>query len=68
MFRVSVCPSSGVLGCIRCILLHMVFSIVKENCAFSFTVLDTKCSSIQRIQPNILEYGHIDARNMYSYL
>jgi hypothetical protein len=26
MFRASICPSSGVLGCIRCMLLHMVFS------------------------------------------
>ena len=25
MFRASICPSSGVLGCIRCILPHMVF-------------------------------------------
>ena len=33
MFRVSICPSSGVLGCIRIILLHMVSSTVKENCA-----------------------------------
>ena len=33
MFRVSICPSSGVLGCIRIILLHMVSSTIKENCA-----------------------------------
>ena len=33
MFRASICPSSGVLGRIRIILLHMVFSTVKENCA-----------------------------------
>jgi len=26
MFRASICPSSGVLGCLRCILQHMVFS------------------------------------------
>ena len=26
MFWASICPSSGVLGCIRFILLHMVFS------------------------------------------
>ena len=26
MFRASICPSSGVLGCIRIILLHMVSS------------------------------------------
>ena len=26
MFRASICPSSGVLGCIRIMLLHMVFS------------------------------------------
>jgi len=32
MFQASICPSSGVLGCIRIILLHMVFSTVKENC------------------------------------
>jgi hypothetical protein len=31
MFRASICPPSGVLGCIRCILLHTVFSTVKEN-------------------------------------
>ena len=28
MFRASICPSSGVLGCIRIMLLHMVFSTV----------------------------------------
>ena len=33
MFRATICPSSGVLVCIRIILLHMVFSTVKENCA-----------------------------------
>ena len=33
MFRASICPSSGVLGCIRIMLLHMAFSTVKENCA-----------------------------------
>ena len=33
MFRASICPSSGVLDCIRIILLHMVSSIIKENCA-----------------------------------
>ena len=33
MFRASICPSSGVLGCVRTILLHMVFSTIKENCA-----------------------------------
>ena len=32
MFRASVCPSSGVLSCIRIILLHMVSSTIKENC------------------------------------
>jgi len=26
MFRASICQSSGVLGFIRCILLHMMFS------------------------------------------
>ena len=31
---------------------------------FSFIVLNTICSSIQRIQPNTPEDGHIDARNM----
>ena len=25
VFRASICPSSGVLGCIRIILLHMAF-------------------------------------------
>ena len=73
MFRASICPSSGVLGCIRCILLHMVFSTVKENFAlmggfnltqFSFTVLNIICRSIQHIQPNTPEDGHIDAQNM----
>ena len=79
MFRVSICPSSGVLSCIRIVLLHMVSSTVKENCAlvgsyntlwqptntqFSFIVLDTMWSSIIRIQPNTPEDGHIDARNM----
>jgi len=33
VFRASICPSSGVLGCIRIILLHTVSSIIKENCA-----------------------------------
>jgi len=33
MFRASICPSSGVLSCIHFILLHIVFSTVKENCA-----------------------------------
>ena len=33
MFRASICPSSGVLGCIRIILLHMVSITTKENCA-----------------------------------
>jgi len=33
MFRPSTCPSSGVLGCIRFILQHIVFSTVKENSA-----------------------------------
>ena len=33
MFRASICPSSGVLGCTLIILLHMVFSTIKENCA-----------------------------------
>ena len=33
MFRASVCPSSGILGCIRILLLHMVFSTLNENCA-----------------------------------
>jgi hypothetical protein len=32
MFRASICPSSGVLGCTRCILLHMLFNTIKENC------------------------------------
>ena len=31
MFRASNCPSSGVLGCIHIVLLHMVFYTVKEN-------------------------------------
>ena len=34
------------------------------NAQFSFTVLNTICSSIIYIQPNIPEDGHIDARNM----
>ena len=33
MFRASIYPSSGVLGCILIILLHMVSSTIKENCA-----------------------------------
>jgi len=33
MFRASICPSSGLLSCIRIVPLHMVFSTVKENCA-----------------------------------
>ena len=34
------------------------------NAQFSFTVLNTICISIKRIQPNTPEDGHIDARNM----
>jgi len=34
------------------------------NAQFPFTVLNTICSGIQRIQPNTPEDGHIDARNM----
>jgi len=26
MFRASICPTSGLLGCIRIVLLHKVFS------------------------------------------
>ena len=33
MFRATICPSSGVLGCIRIILLDMVSSTIKEDCA-----------------------------------
>ena len=33
MFRASICPSSGVLGCMRVKLLHMVSSTIKENFA-----------------------------------
>ena len=38
----------------------------RELCVsgFSFTVLNTICSSIKCIQPNTPEDGHIDARNM----
>ena len=59
MFRASICPSSGVLGCIRIMLLHMVFSTRPQH-----LVLNTIWSSIVRIQPNTPEDGHIDARNM----
>jgi len=34
------------------------------NAQFSFTVLNTICSSIKHIKPNTPEDGHIDARNM----
>ena len=34
------------------------------NAQFSFTALNTICSSTQHIQPNTPEDGHIDARNM----
>ena len=33
MFRTSLCSSSGVLGCIRIVLLHMVSSTIKGNYA-----------------------------------
>ena len=79
MFRPSICPSSGVLGCI---LLHMVFSTDTDTNLHTVhktthrssgpqpqhLVLNTICSSIQSIQPNIPEDGHVDARNMQSYL
>ena len=71
MFWASICPSSGVLGCIRIMLLHMV-SI--HECTRLHTgssepqpqhlVLETIWSSIIRIQPNTPEDVHIDARNM----
>ena len=102
MFRASICPSSGILGCIRIILLHMVSSTrccgwgseepvcsivhwcklyIRHN-LHQWTrlhsgssepqpqhlVLDTIWSSIIRIQANIPEDGHIDARNMQSCL
>ena len=34
------------------------------NCALKLVEEITICSSIQRIQPNTPEDGHIDARNM----
>ena len=69
MFRASICPSSGVLGCIRIILLHMVSSTRccgwgSEEPQPQHLVLNTICSSIIRIQPNTPEDGHIDARIM----
>ena len=33
IFRAFICPSSGLLGCILIILLHMVSSTIKGNCA-----------------------------------
>jgi len=48
MFRASIYPSSGILGCIQ-----------PTNAQFSFTVLNTICGSIIRIQPNTPEDGHI---------
>jgi len=36
----------------------------RTNAQFSFTVLNTICSSTQRLQPNASEDGHIDGRNM----
>ena len=38
------------------------------NTQFSFTVLNTICSSIIRIQPNTPEDEHIDARNMHLFI
>jgi len=38
------------------------------NAQLFFTVLNAIGSSIQSIQPNIPEDGHVDARNMQSYL
>ena len=29
MFQASICPSSGLLGCIRIILLHICSSIIR---------------------------------------
>ena len=31
MFRASICPSSGVLGCIRIMLLHTVYVRIQPN-------------------------------------
>ena len=70
MFRASIWPSSGVLGCIRIILLHMVSSTIKENCALVgchnvlyvyIAGIRGGCgwSSVIRIQPNTPEDGHI---------
>jgi len=74
MFRASICPSSGVLGCIRYILQHMVIRIQTYTQCTVHTgssgsqpqhlVLNTTCCILQRIQPNTPEDGHIDARNM----
>ena len=63
MFRASICRSSGVLGCKLIILLHMVSSTIKENCALvgCHNVLYVY---IAGIQPNTPEDGHIDTRNM----
>ena len=74
MFRASICPSSGVLGCIRIIQsntnLHQCTRLHTGSLEPQpqHLVLNTICSSIIRIQPNTPEDGHIDARNMSSYL
>ena len=59
IFRTSICPSSGVLGCILIVLLHMVSSTQPQH-----LVLDTIWSSIISIQTNTPEDGHIDAQNI----
>ena len=68
MFRASICPSSGVLvgykTYTQCTRLHTGSSEPQPQ----HLVLNTICSSIIRIQANTPEDGHIDARNMQSYL
>ena len=42
MFRASICPSSGVLGRIRIILLHMVSSTIIFMCVIPVVCVTNK--------------------------
>ena len=64
MFRASICPSSGVLDRIQNLHQYTRLHTGSSEPQPQHLVLDTIWSSIIRIQPNTLEDGHIDARNM----
>ena len=65
MQQFIICPSSGVLGCI--LVTYTQYTRLHTGSSGpqpQHLVLNTISNSIQRIQPNTPEDGHIDARNM----